>query len=183
MAKAKRFVTRAEMKVERLPWGPHDWLSRPDIVDAEQLLLVRVHMGKGKGHAFHRHPSMEEIIYVLAGKAEQWVGKEMRLLGPGDVAHIPRDEVHGTYNAGSGVLRLLSVLGPARCKGPALVDMSQQEPWSSIRDGKRTVSAAGGSVRSSARKRVTSRRTFAKKKSAAATRSAARKRGRRKTQG
>ena len=113
MAKERRFVTRREMKVERLPWGPHDWLSRPDIVDAEQLLLVRVHMPKGKLQDFHRHPSMEEIIYVLEGKAEQWVGEEMKMLGPGEMAHVPMDVTHATCNAGPGALRFLSVLGPA----------------------------------------------------------------------
>ena len=76
-----RFVTDAEMKVDQLPWGPHDWLCRPDIVDAEKLLLVRVHMPPGQAHQFHRHPEMEEIIYVLEGTAEQWVDRDKRLLG------------------------------------------------------------------------------------------------------
>jgi quercetin dioxygenase-like cupin family protein len=136
MAKARRrrFVTRREMKVERLPWGPHDWLCRPDIVEAEELLLVRVHMPRGKAHKFHVHPTMEEIIYVLEGKAEQWVDREMRILGPGEIAHIPMNVVHGTYNAGRGVLRFLAILGPARFKGPALVDMSEFEPWKNLRE-------------------------------------------------
>lgn len=128
-----RFVTDAEMKVEQLPWGPHDWLCRPDIVDAEKLLLVRVHMPPGQGHAFHRHPEMEEIIYVLEGKAEQWVDREKRLLGPGELAHIPMNMVHGTYNAGEGVLHFLAILSPAKFQGPALIDMSPEEPWRSLR--------------------------------------------------
>ena len=62
-SKPRRFVTKREMKVERLPWGPHDWLCRPDIIaEAEQLLLVRVNMPRGKAHEFHVHPTMEEII-------------------------------------------------------------------------------------------------------------------------
>jgi quercetin dioxygenase-like cupin family protein len=137
--KQRRFVTRKEMKVERLPWGPHDWLSRPDIVPAEQLLLVRVHMPRGKAHKFHVHPTMEEIIYVLEGKAEQWVDREMRILRAGETAHIPMNVVHGTYNAGGGVLRFLAILGPAKFKGPALIDKSADEPWRSLRE-KRGVS-------------------------------------------
>jgi quercetin dioxygenase-like cupin family protein len=128
-----RFVTAGEMKVEQLPWGPHDWLCRPDIVEAEQLLLVRVHMPPGQAHQFHRHPEMEEIIYVLEGTAEQWVDREKKLLGPGEMAHIPRDVVHGTYHAGSGTLRFLAILSPARIQGPTLIDMSQEEPWNSMR--------------------------------------------------
>jgi quercetin dioxygenase-like cupin family protein len=128
-----RFVTQEEMKVDQLPWGPHDWLCRPDIVEADKLLLVRVHMPPGKGHAFHRHPEMEEIIYVIEGTAEQWVDREKKLLGPGDIAHIPMDMVHGTYNAGKDTLRFLAILSPAKFKGPPLIDMSQEEPWKSMR--------------------------------------------------
>jgi quercetin dioxygenase-like cupin family protein len=130
---AQRFVTAKEMKVEHLPWGPHDWLCRPDIVEAENLLLVRVHIPLGQAHQFHRHPEMEEIIYVLEGTAEQWVDREKRILGPGEMAHIPKDMVHGTYNAGPHPLRFLAILSPAKIKGPALIDMSQEEPWRSLR--------------------------------------------------
>ncbi len=128
-----RFVTSTEMKVDQLPWGPHDWLCRPDIVDAEKLLLVRVHMPPGKAHEFHRHPEMEEIIYILEGTAEQWVDHEKKILKAGEMAHIPMDVVHGTYNAGTDTLRLLAILSPAKFTGPALIDMSQEEPWRSMR--------------------------------------------------
>jgi len=129
-----RFVTNDNLTVEELPWGPHDWLVRPDIVPAaDKLLLVRVHMPPGQGHAFHRHPEMEEIIYILEGQAEQWVDREKRLLGPGETAHIPMDVVHGTYNAGDSTLRFLAILSPAKIEGPPLVDMSQEEPWKSLR--------------------------------------------------
>jgi quercetin dioxygenase-like cupin family protein len=121
------------MQVEQLPWGPHDWLCRPGLVDAKQLLLVRVHMPPGQGHAFHRHPEMEEIIYILEGQAEQWVDREKRILGPGDIAHIPKDMVHGTYNAGTNTLHFLAILSPATITGPALVDMSTTDPWRSLR--------------------------------------------------
>jgi quercetin dioxygenase-like cupin family protein len=127
------FVTAAEMQVEQLPWGPHDWLCRPGVVDAEKLLLVRVHMPAGQAHQFHTHPEMEEIIYVLEGTAEQWVDREMKVLKAGEMAHIPTGVVHGTYNAGGGTLRFLAILSPAKISGPALVDVSGEEPWRSIR--------------------------------------------------
>ncbi|MGE3803725.1 MAG: cupin domain-containing protein [Gemmataceae bacterium] len=130
---ALRFVTEKEMKVEELPWGPHDWLCRPDLVEAEKLLLVRVHIPPGLGHAFHRHPEMEELIYVLDGTCEQWVDREQKILKAGDVAHIPMDMVHGSYNIGSETLHLLAILSPAKITGPALVDVSQEEPWKSLR--------------------------------------------------
>ena len=136
-----RFVTDREKEVELLPWGPHDWLCRPGLTAAEDLQLVRVHMPPGAGHAFHTHPELEEIIYVISGKAEQWVGQESRVLGPGEMAHIPRGEVHGTYNVGEETLLFLAILSPARSEGPAVVDVSQEEPWRSLRSAG---SAAGG---------------------------------------
>jgi quercetin dioxygenase-like cupin family protein len=76
---------------------------------------------------------MEEIIYVLAGRAEQWVNRERRTLTPGQIAHIPKGIVHGTYNAGTDVLEFLAILSPAKISGPALIDVSDQEPWRSLR--------------------------------------------------
>jgi quercetin dioxygenase-like cupin family protein len=128
-----RFVTAKEMQVEPSPWGPHEWLSRPGLTAAEELLLVRVLMPPGTAHQFHRHPAMEEIIYVVAGTAEQWVDREKRILRPGDSAHIPRDVVHGTYNAGNDTLVFLAILSPAKFEGPALVDVHTEEPWRSLK--------------------------------------------------
>ena len=121
------------MQVEPSPWGAHEWLSRPGLTDAEELLLVRVRMPAGTAHQFHRHPAMEEIIYVVSGTAEQWVHREKRILRPGDSAHIPRDVVHGTYNAGNDTLVFLAILSPAKFEGPALVDVHMEEPWRSLK--------------------------------------------------
>lgn len=133
----RRFVTSGDAIVEQLPWGPHEWISRPDIVAAKHLLLVRVRMPPGQAHAFHRHPHMEEVIYVEQGTAEQWVDREYQMLGPGDAAHIPVDMVHGTYNAGDSTLVFLAILSPAEAEGPALIDMSQEVPWNTIRQSPR----------------------------------------------
>jgi len=43
--------------------------------------------------------------------------------------------VHGTYNAGDGDLVFLAILSPAVFEGPALVDMSGEAPWASLRSG------------------------------------------------
>jgi quercetin dioxygenase-like cupin family protein len=121
------------MQVEASPWGAHEWLCRPGLTDANDLLLVRVRMPAGTAHQFHRHPEMEEIIYVVSGTAEQWVDREKRVLKAGDSAHIPKDMVHGTYNAGDDELVFLAILSPAKVAGPALVDVHQEEPWRTLR--------------------------------------------------
>jgi len=85
----RRFVTAAEKVDFTSPWTIEEWLCRGDIVNNEQLMLVRANMEPGRSHPFHTHPTREEIIYIISGRAEQWVGKEHRILGPGEIAFIP----------------------------------------------------------------------------------------------
>ena len=134
MSDVSRFITQDDVQVEELPWGPHEWISREGLTQADHLMLVRVTMPPGKAHKFHRHPHMEEIIYVISGHAEQWVDETAQRLGPGDAAHIPMDVVHGTYNAGDENLVFLAILSPAKSTAPTLVDVSQEEPWIDLRD-------------------------------------------------
>src|SRR5207248_11357405 len=85
----RRFVTLAETVRFQSPWTVEEWLCRSDIVQNEHLMLVRANMEAGRAHPFHHHPTREEIIYVISGRAEQWVGREYRALGPGEMAFIP----------------------------------------------------------------------------------------------
>ena len=130
---ALRFVSERDALREELPWGPHHWFCRPDLTGSEHLSLVRVAMPPGKAHAFHRHPCFEEVIYYLSGRAEQWIGKEKRVLRAGESVFVPRDEVHGTYNDFDEPCVFVVACAPARFDGPATLDMSQQEPWKSLR--------------------------------------------------
>lgn len=132
-APLSHFVTSDRVEIEVLPWGPHHWLCRPGLVDNDLLALVRVHMPPGTGHAFHRHPTMEEIIYVVEGQAEQWVDQERKILSAGEIAHIPMNMVHATYNAGDTTMVFLAILSPGKLDGPPPVDVSKEEPWCSLR--------------------------------------------------
>lgn len=125
----RRFVTAAEKRDVPSPWTLDEWLCREDIVNNKHLLMVRANMEPGKCHPFHYHPTREELIYILSGKAEQWVGKEKRILSPGDTAFIPMGEVHGTYNSFDAPLVFLAILSPAEADDPAMVDVSTEEPW------------------------------------------------------
>lgn len=128
-----RFITTAEALKEDYKGRTNYWLARPEIAEAQGLQLCRAVIPAGEGHAFHRHPELEEIIYVLEGTVEQWVEQERRILHPGEVAHIPRDMVHATFNAGTADAVILAILSPAACAGPFAVDVSGEEPWKSLR--------------------------------------------------
>ncbi len=128
-----RFVSTPDVEVERLPWGPHEWLVRPELTASEHLMLVRVSMPPGEAHQFHRHPHFEEALYFLEGRAEQWVDGERRVLGPGEVAHVPTDAVHGTYNVFDELCVFLAILGSAAFAEPMVVDVFRDEPWASLK--------------------------------------------------
>jgi quercetin dioxygenase-like cupin family protein len=131
----RRFVTAAEKADFVSPWTLEEWLCRSDVVKNEQLLLVRANMEAMRSHPFHKHPTREELIYIISGRAEQWVGRTHRILGPGEMAFIPVGEIHGTYNPCRERLVFLAILSPSNAPEPGIVDVSTEEPWASLRKG------------------------------------------------
>jgi quercetin dioxygenase-like cupin family protein len=129
----RRFVTAADAVRFQSPWTLEEWMCRTDVVNNEHLLLVRANMDAHRSHPFHAHPTREELIYIISGQAEQWVGRERRILKAGEMAFIPMGEVHGTYNPFPEKLVFLAILSPANAPEPGIVDMSTQEPWASLR--------------------------------------------------
>jgi quercetin dioxygenase-like cupin family protein len=130
----KRFMQAEDVKKEQDPWATVEWLSNQELVGAEELMMVRAIIAAGRSHPFHRHPTREEIIYVVSGQAEQWVGNEYRILKAGEMALIPQDAIHGTYNPFDEDVTFLAILSPLGADGPNIVDVSEEEPWTGIRD-------------------------------------------------
>lgn len=131
--KKMKFLTQDAVVSEKLDRGLHHWLSTPDLTGSEQFISVRVEVEAGNGHPFHRHPDMEEIIYVLSGRAEQWLKDEKRILEKGEAVFIPENVVHATYNAGNEPLVFLAVLSPAKDLEGTMIDVSDEEPWCDLR--------------------------------------------------
>ena len=128
------FISSREAKREELEWGSLGWFSSPDASGAKNLVVVEVTLNPSGGHNFHKHPNQEELIYVIDGEIEQWIGQQKRRLGHGDSAFIGADVVHASFNAGDSNAKLLAILGP--CVGSGgyeLVDVADQEPWVSLR--------------------------------------------------
>ena len=128
------FISSREAKREELEWGSLGWFSSPDASGAKNLVVVEVTLNPSGGHNFHKHPNQEELIYVIDGEIEQWIGQQKRRLGPGDSAFIGADVVHASFNADDSNAKLLAILGP--CVGSGgyeLVDVADQEPWVSLR--------------------------------------------------
>jgi quercetin dioxygenase-like cupin family protein len=126
------FVTSENVQHGDMPWCHVEWMSNPEIVGAREILLVRATFQPGQAHKFHTHPAREEIIYVLEGVAEQWVGREKRLLKAGEMAHIPKDTAHATLNRGATPLKFLAILSPVDAPGEFAMDVYEQEPWRTL---------------------------------------------------
>jgi len=128
------FVISSEIEREQLTWGSSGVISGPLQNGAKQIVTLNVGLKPGLGHDFHRHPTQEEVIYVLEGQIEQWVGEEKRMLNPGDAAFIPAGVVHASFNSGSGEARVLAILGPAvGADGYEVEEVADQAPWKSLR--------------------------------------------------
>jgi quercetin dioxygenase-like cupin family protein len=128
------FLSYRDSELEEVPEGrTHHWYLRPNSAQSDSLAFVRAQLAPGASHGFHHHPEMDEIIYILAGEATQWVEKEKRQLTAGDTVYIPRGVVHGTFNESAAELDFLAILSPAKINGPVTVEVADQEPWASLR--------------------------------------------------
>jgi quercetin dioxygenase-like cupin family protein len=129
------FFTKENTTVEKLSRGIHHRFSRIDITGSEDLLVTRVDvLERGNGHNFHYHPTMEEVIYVIAGKLEMWLENESCILEAGEAVFIPRNTVHASYNYGNEIVSFLAILAPGGdLKEDRMIDVFDEEPWRSLK--------------------------------------------------
>ena len=130
------FVRETDIVRDALDWGELGWVVTPVTAPGAGLTLLDVTITPGQGHAFHRHPEQEEVITVLSGRIEQWVGQDRQVLDAGESVHIPAGTVHASFVAADadGPARLSVVLTPSVGEsGYAAEEVADQEPWASLR--------------------------------------------------
>ena len=76
---------------------------------ATQLCVFEQWCDPGHGAPTHLH-AVEEILHVLEGHAEVWIGETRTSLGPGQLVVVPAGRKHGFSNNGTTVLRIQSTL-------------------------------------------------------------------------
>ena len=129
-----KIIQAADAEREELDWGALGWFSRPATTGAGNLVVLEVTLAPGKYHDFHKHPDQEELIYIIDGEVEQWLEKERQTLTTGGAVFIPVDTVHATFNDSRRDARCLAILSPCVGEGGyELVDVSDEEPWRSLR--------------------------------------------------
>lgn len=89
-------------------------------VGARNLEVVLGEIQPGEGAPEHLHPGIEQVCYMLAGRARASIGSLTRELGPGDTVFFPADEMHSFTAIGDVPVRLLVIYGPPYAEGPRI---------------------------------------------------------------
>jgi mannose-6-phosphate isomerase-like protein (cupin superfamily) len=87
-------------------------LIGPENVGARNLEVVLGVIEKGKGALPHAHPGIEQVCYLLEGRARAEVGGETCELGPGDCCFFPADLPHVFTVVSDEPVRVLVIYSP-----------------------------------------------------------------------
>jgi quercetin dioxygenase-like cupin family protein len=129
-----QFLLKDSVKREALDWGILGWTNHPPVTGTKQLTVLDVEITPGDGHAFHKHPEQEEVIFVVSGQVEQWIEQEKQILTAGDAVYIDADVVHASFNVGDENAKLLAILSPCvGDSGYAIEVVAEDAPWNSLR--------------------------------------------------
>ncbi len=102
------FYNAATMKPETSEKGPAVARTIPGELMKAGVMTYEL----GEGPNPHVHPNEEQFVYVLSGKLNMILGDEIREMGPGDIAHIPRNVRHGV-RCTEGPATFFTVKSPA----------------------------------------------------------------------
>lgn len=87
-------------------------LIGPETVGARQLEVLVGHIQKGKGALPHAHPGIEQVCYMLEGRAVAEVGGQRQELSPGDSCFFPAGEMHSFTVVSEEPVRVLVIYSP-----------------------------------------------------------------------
>lgn len=96
-------------------------LIGPETVGATSMELLHGRLEPGGAALPHAHPGMDQICYLLEGRARVTCRGEAAEMGPGDACFFPRGEEHTFEVLGDTAARLLVVYSPPYGEDPAKV--------------------------------------------------------------
>ena len=102
-------------------------LIGPETVGAEHLEVLLGTLEKGGAALPHAHPGMEQVCYMLAGRARAEVGGQSREIGPGECCFFPAGEEHVFTVVSDEPVRLLVIYSPPYGEDPTKVVRRSQE--------------------------------------------------------
>jgi len=75
-------------------WGWLRWLMSSKIDPKAEMTFGLAQVAAGHRNPMHVHPNCEEILYVLSGSCEHFLGDQKVTLREGDMIRIPRGMPH-----------------------------------------------------------------------------------------
>lgn len=87
-------------------------------VGATQLEVIHGTIERGKGALPHAHPGIEQVCYVLEGRARAEVNGHAQELGPGDCCFFPADAMHVFTVISDEPVKLLVIYAPPYEESP-----------------------------------------------------------------
>jgi quercetin dioxygenase-like cupin family protein len=98
MSAPRKFLVKADSVAPYFPANHTGTVNRrligPETVGAQQLEVVLGVVEKGHGAQPHSHPGIEQVCYLLEGRARAEVAGQTMELGPGDCCFFPAGAPH-----------------------------------------------------------------------------------------
>jgi quercetin dioxygenase-like cupin family protein len=88
-------------------WGSLIWMVNAALMERVEMTVGLVTINVGRSNPPHVHPNCEEIVYIVSGKCEQYVGDQPTELTVGEGMVIPRHIEHYAVNTGDEPLVVL----------------------------------------------------------------------------
>ncbi|NWF57029.1 MAG: cupin domain-containing protein [Syntrophaceae bacterium] len=112
--------TRYFVRVDEVPaYNPKNHVGTmnrrligPDNVGAHNLEVVLGVIQKGPGALPHAHPNLEQVCYLLEGRARVEVAGYTREIGPGDCCFFPPGEPHRFAAVSEEPVKVLVIYSP-----------------------------------------------------------------------
>jgi quercetin dioxygenase-like cupin family protein len=80
-------------------FGSMKWMANAEVTGTD-ITLGRVVIEAGKQNERHKHPSAQEVLYLLAGSLAHTLGDEEVVMEAGDTVVIPPDTFHNARSVG-----------------------------------------------------------------------------------
>ena len=95
-------VRNQERPVKETEWGSLQWMVDEN-AEWAGMTLGRVTFKEGQANPPHKHPTCDEILFVISGTLEHSKPEGGTVeLNPGDCIVLPRDKPHWAKNIGTG---------------------------------------------------------------------------------
>lgn len=96
-------------------------LIAPETVGATQLELLHGSLQPGGSALPHAHPGIDQVCYLLEGRARVACRGEVAEMGAGDACHFPAGAEHSFEVLGDAPVRVLVIYAPPYGEDPAKV--------------------------------------------------------------